>query len=114
MRKDFIWELVIELVKNKSEEVSVDVIILFVEDILQYLENEEEKEYKTNQHLVGMQELFRGYVVVVWEGTELRSKKYSVLNKIIAKKCMEFYVKCWKQRNEILYDENKQREYIKK
>ena len=81
MRKDFVYKLVIELVKKKPEEVSVDIIMVFVEDILRYLENKEEEEYEINQYLVGMQELFRGYVVVVWEGTELRSKKYSILNK---------------------------------
>ena len=74
MRKEFVHELVIELVKNKLEEVSMDVIILFVEDILWYLENKEEEEYEINQYLVRVQELFRGYVVVVWEGTELSSK----------------------------------------
>ena len=100
--------------KKKPEEVSMDIIMAFVEDILQYLENKEEEEYETNQYLVGIQELFRGYVIVVWEGIELSSKKYSILNEIVAKKCMEFYVKCWKQRNEILYDENKQRECVKK
>ena len=85
-----------------------------VEDILQYLENEEEEEYETNQYLIGMQELFRGYIVVVQDGTNLRSKKYSVLNKIVTKKCVEFYVQCWKHRNKIFHNEEKQKECVKK
>ena len=48
-------------------------------------------------------------MVIVWEGADLNSKKYSVLNRIVVKKCMEFYVKCQKDRNEIFHDENKQR-----
>ena len=61
-----------------------------------------------------MQELFRGYVVVVWKGTNFSSTKYNVLNKIVAKKCVEFYVKCQKQRNKIYHDEHKQRERVEK
>ena len=80
--------------KNKPDNVSTDAIMSFIEDILWYHDNEEEEEYETNQHLVGMQELFRGYVVVVWKGTNFSSTKYNVLNKIVAKKCVEFYVKC--------------------
>ena len=79
----------------------------FVEDIIRYIENKEEEEYKTNQQYVGMQELFRGYVAVVWEGTNLNSKKYRMLNKIVAKKCVEFYMKYWKERNEADYDKRK-------
>ena len=79
----------------------------FVEDTLWYLENDKDKEYETNQSLIGIKELFRGYVVVVWEGTNLNSKKYRMLNKIVAKKCVEFYMKCWKERNKAYYDECK-------
>ena len=114
LRREFIQELVIELVKVKPSDVSIDLIMSFIENILWYLENEEEEEYETNQSLIGMKELFRGYVMVVWEGTDLNSKKYRVLNKIVVKKCVEFYVKCWKYRNEIYYDEEKQKERVKK
>ena len=61
---------------------------------------------------MGMQELFRGYVAVVWEGTNLNSKKYRTLNKIVPKKCIEFYMKCQKERNEAYHDECKQRQRI--
>ena len=40
--------------KNKPDNVSLDVIMSFSKDILQYLENEEEEKYETNQHLVGI------------------------------------------------------------
>ena len=38
LRREFIQELVIELVKVKPSDVSIDLIMLFIEDILQYLE----------------------------------------------------------------------------
>ena len=46
-------------------------------------------------------------MVIVWEGADLNSKKYSVLNKIVIKKYVEFYEKFWKYRNEIFHNENK-------
>ena len=54
-----------------------------------------------------MRELFQGYIVVVWEGTDINIDKYRVLNKIVVKKCVEFYVKCWKYRNEAYHDTEK-------
>ena len=36
----------------------------FVEDMLRCLENEEDEEHEMNQQCVGMQELFRGHVVI--------------------------------------------------
>ena len=45
----------------------LDVIMSFVEDILRFIDSREEKDYETNQHFAGMQELFRGHVVVAWE-----------------------------------------------
>ena len=71
----------------------------FAEDILRYLENEEDKEYEMNQQYVGMQELFRGYVVIDWEGTNLKNEKYKKLNRISVKRCIEYYNKYQKQRN---------------
>ena len=81
---------------------------------MRYIENEEDEEYETNQYLVGMKELFRGYVVVDWEGTEITNDKFRVLNVIVAKKCIEFYTKYWKHRNEAYHDGEKQRLRIKK
>jgi len=114
MRKEFIKELLVALVKAKPEDISVDLIMSFLEDILRYLDNEEDKDYKMNQQFVGMKELFRGYVVIMWEGTNENSDKYRVMNKIVVNKCVNFYVQCWKKRNETYHDEGKQRERIKK
>ena len=44
----------------------------------------------------------------------MSSDKYRKLNKIVVRKCMEFYVKCWKHRNEAYYDAERQKEQIKK
>ena len=41
-------ELVAELARKKSDEIHVEEIMAFVEDILRYLENEQEEEYEIN------------------------------------------------------------------
>ena len=48
-----------KLIIFQSREVDTDKIFLFVEDILRHLENEEREEYKINQYLLRMQNLFR-------------------------------------------------------
>ena len=58
LRKEFIEKLLVELLKQRADGVDMNVIIAFYENILRYLEEEEEEEYKTNQNYVGMKELF--------------------------------------------------------
>ena len=82
--------------------------MLFIEDILRYVENEEEEEYEMNQQYTGIQELFQEYVLIDWKGINLKSSKYKKLNKIITKKYIEYYDKCWKHRNKEYYDKEKQ------
>ena len=80
-----------------------------IEDILRYLENKEEEEFKTNQGLVGMQQLFCRYVVKVWKGSNFNQEKYHSLNKIIVRHCVQYYIKCWKYQNKIYHDSEEQR-----
>ena len=106
-RPVFVKDLMETLIKNKSKEVNEDEIMSFVEDIMKYARNEQEGDYKSNQQYVGMKELFRGYVVKVWFGVQFNSLKYHNLNKIIAKKCVEYYLQCWKDRNKDYKNEDK-------
>ena len=112
LRKEFIKEIVIELARNKPKEVHIEEIMSFVEDILRCLENEEDEEHEMNQQCVGMQELFRGHVVIDWEGTNLKNEKYKKLNRTSVKRCVEHYDKCWKHRNKEHHDEEKQKKIL--
>lgn len=86
LRREFIKKLAVELVNDKPVDVHADLMMSFVEDIATYLEDdEEEDEYETNQHLIGMKELFRGHVVKMWEGTNVNCNKCKVLNKIVVR-----------------------------
>ena len=64
LRKEFIKDLVVELVKNKSDDVYMEQIILFMEDILRFAENKEEEGYEMNQQYLGISDLFQEYVII--------------------------------------------------
>ena len=108
IRKQFIEKLLVKLLKHKNK-VNVNEIMSFCEDIMKYLENDDDDKYETNQYLVGIKELFRGYLVIDWVRTNMNCKKYCQVNMIIVKECVKFYNKCWKYLNEVLHDENKKR-----
>ena len=112
-RPAFVKDLMETLIKNKSKEVNEDKIMSFVEDIMKYAQNEQEGDYKSNQQYVGMQELFRRYIVIDWERTNFGNKKYKDLNKIIVKRCVEFYDACWKHRNDEYHNEEKQKKKLR-
>ena len=57
MRKEFIEKLLLKMLKNKGV-IDINEIMSFCEDILDYLEGDDEEEHETNQHLVEMIELF--------------------------------------------------------
>ena len=101
------------MLKNKGT-VDVNEIMSFCEDILVYLENDQEAEYETNQQYVGMTELFRGYVVKNWMEVNMNTKKYRYLNRILARECVHYYDRCWKHRNQIMHDPIKQKERMKR
>ena len=52
-----------------------------------------------------MKELFRGYAIIDWKGSDLNCTKYRKLNKVIVRKCMEFYNQYQKHRNKISHRE---------
>ena len=64
--------------------------------------------------LIGIKELFCGYVVKVWTVVDMSSNKHRKLNKIVVRKCIEFYIICWKYRNETYRDTEKQKEHVKR
>ena len=61
-----------------------------------------------------MMKLFCGYVVRDQEGVDHNTKKCKELNKIVIKKCIEYYIVCQKERKKEHYDEIKQRNRVLK
>ena len=72
-----------------------------VNDIVKYFNTEEF--FWTNQQAWGVREIFRGVVVKSWVAMPVESIKFKKHNKILIKKAVEFYSKCWKERCNVLH-----------
>jgi len=107
LRWKFIKELAIEMIKAKLTNVCVNDIFDMIEDILQYLENDDSDEYETSQELIEMRDLFRGYIVKVCKGVDFSYEKYHSLNKILVRCCVQFYKECWLYINKHFHKPNK-------
>ena len=86
-------DLLSNLVKNKPKRIHQDEILDIIEDILRYFDSKEEEEYETNQYIIGMRYLFRGYAVKSWKGINFAYNNYTKLNKILIKHCIYYYKK---------------------
>ena len=100
------------MIKNQPSSVEVNEIFSIIEDILRYIEQNESDDYETNQGMIGMQELFRGYVVKVQNGVDFSRDNYRSLNKILVKYCVYYYNTCWKHRNEQFHNGERQRKWV--
>ena len=76
MRKDFIANLVKEIMQLKQNDILLDDIFTIIKDILIFLEGRDTEEYKTKQHIVGISNLFREYAVKVQKGINFQQDKY--------------------------------------
>ena len=94
LRKEYIKDLMKEIVKEVPKDISINEIFEMIEDILRYLENDESGEYETNQGIIGLQYLFRAYIVKVLIGLDFSSTRFKKLNKILIKYCIIYHVKC--------------------
>ena len=114
IRRTFIKELTAELIKVKPNDIEIDKILEFVEDILRYFEDNNEDEYKTNQVMIGMAKLFRRHIVKVWKGINFGLEKYKILNQVAVKISVQYYQKCWVNRNKAYHNLEVQWKQIKK
>ena len=94
LRKEFVKELLIDILKNKPREVDYMDIFDMIEDILTYLTEDEEGEFETTQEFIRFKNLFRGIVMKDWKGIDQKCRRYRNLNKILVRHCTLFYKKC--------------------
>ena len=71
--------------------INVKDILSIIEDILQYLYDDESDEYETNQGFLEIQHLFLGFAVKIWKGGDFSDDKYYVMNKILIKHYVMYY-----------------------
>ena len=81
---------------------------LIIEDMRKFM-REDTDDFETNQQVIGMKHLFRGFSVKAWTGNEFDEERHTNFNRIVNQHCMAYYCKCWKDRNEKLHDEATQR-----
>ena len=65
IRREFVKKLLKDLSQNCPQNIEQEEILVLVEDILRYLEDKDSNDYKTNQGILGIRNLFRGYIVKV-------------------------------------------------
>ena len=53
-RDKFVCKLIEEMIKSKREEVEIDKIMSFIEDMLQQFDKESEEDHEMNQNFIGM------------------------------------------------------------
>ena len=63
IRRKYIVDLATVLLKDKEDYVRSNEIFNMLEDIIVYLENGDPEEYETRQYFVGMNMIFRGFIV---------------------------------------------------
>ena len=100
--------------KEKKKQRDRVEILDMIEDIMVFLEEGDEDEYETSQQYIGMKDLFKGFVVKDWKGSNFNCSKYEVLNKILVNHAVQYYRKCWLDRNEWYHDTDKQKERVTK
>ena len=64
-RKQFVVDLLKELMTVRTNVVICKDLFDIIEDILRHFDSEDNEEHDTNQSVVGMQCLFRGYAAKV-------------------------------------------------
>ena len=73
--------------KKRPEQHACEDLFDLIEDALAHLEDRDEEEYTTNQHVVGMRYLFRCFIVKTWKGVNFTDTTCRNLNKIVVHYC---------------------------
>ena len=94
LQKEYIKELTIELMRIKSDETDKDGILDMIENIVACFKKEEDLELM--QQCIGMRDTFRSFIAKDWRSPNFNYSKCATLNKIIGKRSVLFYSKCWK------------------
>ena len=112
MKSKYVKELKSKMMKLAKHEQDKVVIDLIITDIEVYVKGEND-ELETTQQLIGMDMLFRGWVVKNWINVnEKQSHLMAKLNKIIVKQSVLCYSKAWVHRNEVLHSAEKYRTHV--
>ena len=65
-----------------------------IEDMIKFIEEEGNEEYETNHNIIRIKYLFRRYTVKVRKGVNFNQEKYQMLNRVLTKHYILYYMKC--------------------
>jgi len=86
---------------------------LIIEDVTQYLARNESWTYNTTQHIIGMKNMFKGWIVKGWDNPEKeQSPEMIKVNKMLVKASVSYYSKSWVHRNEMLHNPKSYKSYV--
>ena len=115
MQREFIKKTAKDLFKANEQNVAEETTLNMLEDIATFFNNDgEDEEHTTSQQCVGIKEIFRGFIVKDWEGSNFNSERFRELNKVLVVNAVLFYKECWTLRNECNNNEEQQRNRVTK
>ena len=100
MRTDYLKNIRETLMRTKTHEKKINETNDIFSDVKNYLGGQ--RDCVTTQGIIGIDKIFRGYIVKNWHGDDEDCESHHEINKIIVKKSVEFYVKFWNHRNSCL------------
>ena len=62
-KKDFVKNLLIEMLKERPREVDCMDVFDIIEDMLKHLSKDEEGDFEMSQEFIGFQNMFRGIAI---------------------------------------------------
>ena len=112
LKDHFVNDLKAKLDAVAIDEIDKAEIEMIIEDIKTYVMGAQ-NEYATTQHAIGMELIFKGWVVKNWFDVQQKQRfTTGKVNKIIVKQSMVFYLKAWKNRNDIMHNSGRYREHV--
>ena len=110
MRKQYCENMKEKLVRTKLYEEKVQEVKGLLSDIKKYFNGD--RDYVTSQAVLGFDKIFIGYIVKDWYRDDENCESYHEFNRIIVKKSVEFYNKCWDHRNSCMNQKELKRKMV--
>ena len=113
LQKEYLKEI-----KEKGDKIihtheDKELFKLILNDVTQYLAMNTEWNYVTTQHIIGMKNMFKGWIVKGWDDPRKeQSSDMRKVNIMLVKASVSYYSKSWVHRNEMLHNPEKYKEYV--
>jgi len=83
-----------------------------IDDIKIFLQNR--RPNKIKQTIIGVDTIFRGFIIKDWITTNIKCNQFKEYNKVIVKAVTNFYMRYWEYRNKVYHNVKIKKKYITK